>query len=404
MIYPQVRARLLPCPRCGGTATARRLFWQGIHICAESVCQSCWTELVADLPVGHSISYPCIVDLERGTVHGPGAGIDWWGGAFLESLLHPQLDDSPRVEIQRRRPASHVLLLNCLDFLYGHALLKLLNAEVHRPDQDRRELVVVVPECLAWMVPICAAEVWAVGGSLKGMREYSPALRRVLESQLSRFTSVALSSAFPHPAEFDISHFTGFQPHRQLEATDRISFIWREDRLWRQPAWCHSRLLRRFRPAALFLAWQNRAITRLFDALRGIYPLARFSVLGLGRSTCFPDWIDDQRVESFTRATEVAHCRAYSESRLVIGVHGSNLLLPSAHAWATLDLMPDERWNNMTEDILYQEPDPRLAAWRYRFVSTDVEPMEAAKVAHEQLSGLENHRLLYRTDASNEEG
>lgn len=44
-----------------------------------------------------------------------------------------------------------------------------------------------------------------------------------------------------------------------------------------------------------------------------------------------------------------------------MGVHGSNMLLPSAHARATLVLMPRKRWGNFIQDILFQEPNPRLA-------------------------------------------
>jgi hypothetical protein len=299
------------------------------------------------------------------------------------------------LQIQRRQSSDHVILINCLDYLYGHALLKLLNAELYQPGPGQPGLIVVVPECLAWMVPAWVAEVWSVNGPLKGLRDYCPSLRQDLEEQLQRFAIVELSPTVPHPRAFDISHFTGISSNANPALDARISFIWREDRLWRQPFWSQSRLIRRFQPMTYFLDWQNQAVIKFFEALRLSHPRARLTVLGLGRHTSFPAWIDDQRVDSFTAVLEAAHCRTYSESRLVVGVHGSNLLLPSAHAGATLDLMPDGRWGNMTEDILYQEADPGLAAWRYRFISADVGPLETARCAEEQLRGLEAHRLLY---------
>jgi hypothetical protein len=345
--------------------------------------------------MGHATCFPYVADLELRAVYGSELGMSWLGKPFLDSLLHPKWKRVSALRIQRRLPATHVVLLNCLDYLYGHALLKLLNADRYQPGPGRPGLVVVVPECLAWMVPAWAAEVWSVGGPLPELRDYSPALRRDLEEQLQRFHLVELSPAAPHPPTFDISHFTGFSSYANPAPDARISFIWREDRLWRQPSWSQSRLIQRLRPTTFFLAWQNQAVVRFFETLRLSFAKARFTLLGLGRSTCFPDWIDDQRVNSFRTTSEAAHCRAYSESQLVVGVHGSNLLLPSAHAGATLDLMPDGRWGNMTQDILYQEPDPRVAAWRYRFVSCDVGPLQAARYAEEQLRGLEIHRLLY---------
>jgi len=47
-------------------------------------------------------------------------------------------------------------------------------------------------------------------------------------------------------------------------------------------------------------------------------------------------------------------------------VHGSNMLLPSAHAGMTIDLMPDDRWGNFAQDISYQEDDVRMGSYRYR--------------------------------------
>jgi len=43
------------------------------------------------------------------------------------------------------------------------------------------------------------------------------------------------------------------------------------------------------------------------------------------------------------------------------------MLLPSGHAGMTIDLI-DERWGNFAQDVLYQESNPRMAAYRYRFL------------------------------------
>ena len=60
----------------------------------------------------------------------------------------------------------------------------------------------------------------------------------------------------------------------------------------------------------------------------------------------------------------------------MIGVHGSNMLLPSAHAGMAIDLMPAERWSNMAQDILYQQKDfcgdQRVAAFRFRYMPIEV--------------------------------
>ncbi|HAP34540.1 MAG TPA: hypothetical protein DCQ28_00820 [Bacteroidetes bacterium] len=33
----------------------------------------------------------------------------------------------------------------------------------------------------------------------------------------------------------------------------------------------------------------------------------------------------------------------------------------------TVDLMPKERWGNFAQDVIFQENDPRIGSFRYRF-------------------------------------
>jgi hypothetical protein len=56
------------------------------------------------------------------------------------------------------------------------------------------------------------------------------------------------------------------------------------------------------------------------------------------------------------------------------------MLLPSAHAGMTLDLI-EERWGNFAQDILYQETDPRVATFRYRFLPVQMQISVLANIA-----------------------
>ena len=58
--------------------------------------------------------------------------------------------------------AEDTCSLNCLDTLYGHGLLKLLNAQHYLEQCPEMELVVLVPHYLRWMVPEGVAEVWTL--------------------------------------------------------------------------------------------------------------------------------------------------------------------------------------------------------------------------------------------------
>ncbi|MEG4235049.1 hypothetical protein QUA40_23525 [Microcoleus sp. Pol11C3] len=289
---------------------------------------------------------------------------EWLGKPLLNSLQNPQPD---KLEIVKEifKPCNRAIILNCIDHLYGHSLLKLLNAQKHLECNSECGLVVIVPNFLRWMVPDGVAEVWTVPISLKNGQNYYPSFAEFVEEETKRFDEVYVSEAHSHPSQFDITQFTRVPKHNFEEPETRITFIWREDRLLVNRLLF--RVLRKLNLRQMALPMQNLKIQQLFEKIRLQVPEAKFAVAGLGTKTKFPEWIEDYRVDSFNEKIEKEICRFYSESRLVIGLHGSNMLLPSGHAGMTIDLI-DERWGNFAQDVLYQERDPRMASFRYRFL------------------------------------
>jgi hypothetical protein len=76
---------------------------------------------------------------------------------------------------------------------------------------------------------------------------------------------------------------------------------------------------------------------------------------------------------------EKAWCERYSKSHIVIGVHGSNMHLPSALAGSTIELIPEDRYGNALQDIQPGEGDIRGNLFRYRLLplSTSAETVSA---------------------------
>jgi hypothetical protein len=215
--------------------------------------------------------------------------------------------------------------------------------------------------------------------------------------ELMRFDEVYVSPAYSHPNQFDIEQFTGVSRYDEgRESEPRITFVWREDRLW---SGSHhiARAVQKFpqlkRGLKPLIYHQRSKIIRLFRRLRESFPDHRFTVAGLGRTGSFPAWISDERVTRFDRESELRVCEVYAASRLVIGIHGSNMLLPSAHAGMTIDLMPKDRWGNYAQDILFHETDHRLTAYKYRFVPMESSVTLVADMAAAQLKGADHFNM-----------
>ncbi len=379
------------CPYCQTLLQPQQVLWQGTNICVEhQPCSGCQAEIIESLRVGHEVNKFYQVDLKKGGIFGKeGTAKEWLGKILLESLSQPNLEE---IEISKEvfKTCDRIIILNCIDILYGHCLLKLLNAQAHLDKNPDLGLIVIIQDFMRWLVPDGVAEIWTVNVSLKNGKKYYPKFHRFVSQELDRFHTVYLSPAYSHPQNFDLTRFTRIPLHQFNQNSLQITFVWREDR-----PWCSAvlmRVLKKIKQPQLLLNWQNYKIQKLFTKIRQQLPTASFVVTGLGTKTQFPDWISDCRVAKFDTIAEKQVCQIYADSRLVIGVHGSNMLLPSGQAGMTLDLMPEKRWGNFAQDILYQEFDPRLAAFRYRYLPLLTTIPEIADIA---VSMLEKWDYFY---------
>ena len=94
-------------------------------------------------------------------------------------------------------------------------------------------------------------------------------------------------------------------------------------------------------------------------------------------------------------------CNCYAKSDVVIGVHGSNMLLPSAHANMVLDIMPKDRWGNVTQDVIYQENDNRMTSFRIRYIPIETKVSSLAFIAQSMINGFEKYKQVMSDDHKN---
>jgi hypothetical protein len=143
---------------------------------------------------------------------------------------------------------------------------------------------------------------------------------------------------------------------------------------------------------------QSERVSELAEALRRDLPALDFAVTGLSENAArgeMPDWIKDLRRTALDDDAERVWCERYAASHVVVGVHGSNMLLPSAHAGAVVELIGPERWGNFTQDILFRDAaDCRETLFRYRFLDESTPPHALAQLVNLILRGRESFRHL----------
>ena len=397
------------CPHCRARLGVEGWHVPGMRNLADLRCERCGREFFGDLASGQALYTPMLLDKATGAVHDP-HGVEWFAEWLRDSYAR-RLDEPVPFDVREERAVTRpVVLLNCLDTLYGHSLLKLLNAQYYLDRQRDVDLVIMVPSLLAWMVPEGAAQVWSVGLPLRRGTEWNDWLAREVRRRVEAFDAVSLSHALSHPRldEFDIERFTRVKPFPLGEWDARlerptVTFIWRDDRPWRDsvntaPPGRLKRLGRLITSRSRPSGEQSERVSELAETLRRDLPALDFAVTGLSKDAgrgAMPGWIKDLRRTTLDDAAERGWCERYAASHLVVGVHGSNMLLPSAHAAGVVELVGPERWGNFTQDVLFRDAaDCRETLFRYRFLDDATPPTAVAQLVNLIVTKRESFRHL----------
>ncbi len=395
------------CPSCKVLLSVTGWYIPGMRTLAQLCCQQCDREFYGDLLSGHGLYCPMLLDKQSGDVHDIGQGCDWFATWLRNSYAQRQSAEvgfTTEVFCPVKRP----LLLNCLDALYGHSLLKLLNAQHYIDNSREYDIILLIPHFLRWMVPDGVAAIWTVDLPLRRGLEWNDWLAAELRRRLERFDEVWLSVAFshPHPQDFGVERFTRVRPFALDDWEARIDrptvcWVWREDRPWLDEPSPMTKLVNRIqtrgaRPQQL--QRQTARVLAFFTELRRQIPKLQGAIAGIGEPGGLPSWITDLRTKQVDDQVERRWCEQYARSQVVVGIHGSNMLLPSGHAGATVELVPPDRWGNILQDFLFKPHDLRLATLLYRTLPSAVGLTDLAGVVTSLMLTVSFYKLTMGRD------
>lgn len=387
------------CPHCHLLLKINGWQIPGMRNLADLRCSVCSREFYGDLAAGQALYTPMLLEEETGVVYDK-HGVKWFADWLRESYAN-RSDVLIPFEVEEHSPITRpVVVLNCLDTLYGHSLLKLLNAQYYL--EREIDLILIIPSFLAWMIPEGVAQVWIVGLPLSSGTEWNDWLGHEIHRRVEAFETVGLALALshPNPGDYNIARFTGVKPF-PLEEWERrldrptVTFIWRDDRTWQVSNDTSPGSIRKKLRSSMALRFdslvnQRESVVELAEALRSEFPTLDFAVAGLSeaKDVHLPTWIEDLRTSNMNDDGERVYCERYASSHVVVGVHGSNMLLPSAHSGSVVELIGPERWGNFLQDILiHTSNDCRDTLFRYRFLPDSSQPQTVVQLVTSILKG-----------------
>lgn len=396
------------CPSCGAAdPQVVDVVFPGVHVMGEYRCVNCGYAFYHDLPVGFAVDHDVAIGKADGVLHARSDVEPWVTQPLIEAFRAPSDAELP-IERKVLRACKRVVVLNTLDFLYGHVLLKLWNAQYYLDAHPDLGLVLILPRSYAWQVPLGTAEVWLVDQKLGKAHGWYHSIDRQVKGFLADFDEVYLAKGYAHPdkSKVDIERFTGVKPFDLdafTTAPKHITFVLREDRLWFRST-LHkfkyrtlNRVGMKVLARAYFLGDQQRLAMRTFSRVRERFPDATASIVGFGDKRAVPAGVEDLRTKQMNSETELVWCRAYAKSQIVIGVHGSNMLLPTALAAGCIEVLPHDRLGNIVQDVAVRYRDI-MQLFLYRFVD---EFASSRTVARHAIAMFQDFRVFHRNNRVN---
>ena len=131
---------------------AKGSVWPGIHVFGKYVCDQCGLGFLHDLPIGFAVDHPMAISEKDGMLFNATDGPGWIHAPLMEAY-RSAVTDEVLVERIVHRDFDRVVILNTLDYLYGHVLLKLYNAQYYMDRHPDVGLILLLPRMFRWLVP-----------------------------------------------------------------------------------------------------------------------------------------------------------------------------------------------------------------------------------------------------------
>ncbi|MBK7385038.1 MAG: hypothetical protein IPI81_17135 [Flavobacteriales bacterium] len=235
---------------------------------------------------------------EEGRLYEGDGAKQWLTDPLMKGFRAPS-DEHVPIERKVITPHKRVMVLNALDFLYGHVLLKLWNAQYYFDVIPTSAWCSILPKSFEWQVPKGVAEVWLVDQKLSKAHGWYRSINEQVKSFLTDFEEVYLAKGYAHPdkSKVDIERFTGVKAFDSIGSPPpkHVTFVLREDRLWFRTS-LHKLKYRalqwlglKARHKLISCGISSGMAMKALRLIRKLHPEVTASIVGLGRGApCLP--------------------------------------------------------------------------------------------------------------------
>ncbi len=351
------------CIHCNsGSTEVNSTHFLGMHTLAECLCKDCEKGFYHTYPIGHAGDFPVTFDESGKKISFNKKAAVWFAEPLIASCFEGKNMDAI-IKKKQFFETKKVVILNCLDDCYGHVLLKLLNTQRHLEKHPTLGLILIIPKTFLWLLPKGIAEVWFVDVPMNKLNYLINGFDAFVKGELEKFDEVYFNKAYTHldHTKIDLSAFTKterFDMSQFGELKPTITFALREDKFWLNNGLddflfktCVK--FKKIKYLKNYFIWkQNRLVNRVAKLIKNEIGEVDFIATGLGKSGSISEIIIDNRHAQMTNEKEREWSDIYAKSHIIIGVHGSNMLIPTSLAAGFIEILPKHKIPHMAQDML----------------------------------------------------
>ena len=347
------------------------------------------------LPFGHSRHFPLKFGLVDKQIC---AGeLNFFNTVFYKNFTDNNFVNPDKCKIEQNKVTDKLIILNCLDNCFGHALLKLFYAVNYIQNQDKSfDFLLILPKALShFNKKKAGVNCLIIDYSFSQLQECF-VLNNEIDKIAGQYNEVFIESVETYDS-FDkavlIDNLNLLNKDSLVNSVkDKIIFYYRSDyfRMWNGKS-------------------QLKNCVALFSFLKKfVDDRIQFYVVGDLDKQQFPSWITDERIAKFNKDVDFKYNQLFDTSLICIGLTGSHMLFPSLFSECTVHLHPAHKYKNMTEDTVVKiNTNEMFSAYQHLYYfgnynCSDLKPEQLGRLILFHYQGLveKKYKLFVRENVS----
>jgi len=348
------------CPKCDNQLQIDTFYFYGWRSLYDCSCEGCKDSFLMDMPIFSGIPYPAIYDKKKKKIIN--SIPSWWGNPL--GLIENNICDTKIIsDIKIHQVNNKVILFNLLDIVYGHSFMRLekLTYYLDNADYETYDLFVLIPK----------------------------QLRYLIEKYEDSISLIEISLAFPqykyfyteidHVIKYNIKHYDEIYcemlkyPQQEMIKLDKLNLPIQK---WVNEIKKVVIVYRKDRTVGINRRNQYYFYKKLICRLSTL----NIEIIMIGDKDKYDfKYITDMRVKQFDKDTDLKWNNACSGA-ISLGVHGSNLLIPSLCSAYNIEFVNYDKLYNFGQATAFLETlNQQETIQKYRYIYgnqylTDINP------------------------------